>query len=100
MYAKYIKQEIPDLNGTGHTQAYYRMELTPMNHQEFVSLCAREGGYDESTMTLYITGGGGCLVKNFYRFNTNRVIFVDGICAAAKGYEFMAELQMQEGIIP
>jgi predicted histone-like DNA-binding protein len=50
MYAKYIKQEIPDLNGTGHTQAYYRMELTPMNHQEFVSLCAREGGYDESTI--------------------------------------------------
>ena len=60
----------------------------------------REHGYDESTMTLYITGGGGCLVKNFYRFNTNRVIFVDDICAAAKGYEFMAELQMQEGIIP
>ena len=60
----------------------------------------REHGYDESTMTLYITGGGGCLVKNFYRFNANRVIFVDDICAAAKGYEFMAELQMQEGIIP
>ena len=45
----------------------------------------REHGYDESTMTLYITGGGGCLVKNFYRFNANRVIFVDDICAAAKG---------------
>ena len=50
MYAKYIKQEIPDLNGTGHTQAFYRMELTPMSHQQFVSLCAREGGYDESTI--------------------------------------------------
>ena len=24
----------------------------------------REHGYDEGTMTLYITGGGGCLVKN------------------------------------
>ena len=50
MYAKYIKQEIPDLNGTGTTQAYYRMKLTPMNHHRFVSLCAREGGYDESTI--------------------------------------------------
>jgi predicted histone-like DNA-binding protein len=50
MYAKYIKQEVPDLNGTGRTQAYYRMKLTPMNHQQFVSLCAREGGYDESTI--------------------------------------------------
>ena len=29
MYAKYIKREIPDLNGTGRTQAYYQMELTP-----------------------------------------------------------------------
>ena len=31
----------------------------------------REHGYDENTMTLYITGGGGCLVKNFYRFNAD-----------------------------
>ena len=50
MYAKYIKQEIPDLNGMGVTQAYYRMKLTPMNHQQFVNLCAREGSYDESTI--------------------------------------------------
>lgn len=48
MYAKYIKQEISDLNGTGRTQAYYKMELTPMNSQEFVSLCAREGRMEES----------------------------------------------------
>ena len=27
MHAKYIKKEIPDLNGTGRTQAYYKMEL-------------------------------------------------------------------------
>ena len=50
MQAKYIKQEVPDLNGTGVTQAYYRMKLTPMNHQQFVNLCAREGSYDESTI--------------------------------------------------
>ena len=50
MYAKYIKQEIPDLNGTGQTQAYYRMELTPKSYEEFVSQCAREGHIDESTI--------------------------------------------------
>ncbi|MBQ9187682.1 MAG: DNA-binding protein [Prevotella sp.] len=50
MYAKYIKQEIPDLNGTGQTQAYYRMELTPKSYEEFVSQCAREGHTDESTI--------------------------------------------------
>ena len=52
---------------------------------------------DESAMTLYVTGGGGCLVKNFYRFNADRVKFVDDICAAAKGYEYLAETQMKAG---
>ena len=48
MYAKYIKREVADLNGTGHTQACYKMELKPMTHQQFVSLCHREGNMDES----------------------------------------------------
>lgn len=59
----------------------------------------REHGYDENTMMLYITGGGGCLVKNFYKFNPDRVKFVDDICAAAKCYEYLAELQMKSGRI-
>jgi len=48
MKAKYIKQEISDLNGTGRTQAYYKMELSPMSHEQFVKLCAREGRMEES----------------------------------------------------
>ena len=48
MYAKYIKREIPDLNGTGRTQAYYKMELTPKSYEEFVNQCAREGHMEES----------------------------------------------------
>ena len=48
MYAKYIKREVADLNGTGRTQACYKMELKPMTFQQFVSLCHREGGMDES----------------------------------------------------
>lgn len=55
----------------------------------------REHGYDENTMTLYVTGGGGCLVKNFYKFSADRVKFVEDICAAAKGYEYLAETQMK-----
>ena len=57
----------------------------------------REHGYDENTMTLYVTGGGGCLVKNFYKFNADRVKFVDDISVAAKGYEYMAEIQLKSG---
>ena len=55
----------------------------------------REHGYDEQTMTLYVTGGGGCLVKNFYHSKGSRVRFIDDIRAAAKGYEYLAELQMK-----
>ena len=55
----------------------------------------REHGYDESTMTLYIAGGGGCLIRNFYPTCPDRVKFVDDICAAAKGYEYMAEIQLK-----
>ncbi len=55
----------------------------------------REHGYDESTMDLVVTGGGGCLVKNFYRTKGSRVRFIDDIRAAAKGYEYLAELQLK-----
>ena len=58
----------------------------------------REHGYDENTMTLYVTGGGGCLVRHFGRFNSERIRFVDDICAAAKGYEYMAALQISSGV--
>ena len=57
----------------------------------------REHGYDESTMTLYITGGGYCLVRNFGCFDPKRVILIEDICAAAKGYEYLAELQLNAG---
>lgn len=48
MYATYIKREVADLNGTGSTQACYKLKLTPMDFDHFVSLCQREGGWDES----------------------------------------------------
>ena len=58
----------------------------------------REHGYDDKSTTLYITGGGGCLVKNFYKYDVSRVFFVDDIRAAAKGYEFLADLQLRSGM--
>jgi len=58
----------------------------------------REHGYDENTMTLYVTGGGGCLVKNFGGARS-RIVFIDDICAAAKGYEYLAEILMRRGEI-
>ena len=57
----------------------------------------REHGYDESTMRLYVTGGGGCLVKHFCKTNPDRMVFVEDICAAAKGYEYLAEIRLSAG---
>ena len=58
----------------------------------------REHGYDDKSAILYVTGGGGCLLKNFGEYNAERVSFVDDISAAAKGYEYMAELQLKSGV--
>ena len=55
----------------------------------------REHGYDESTMKLYVSGCGGCLIKNFYHGNLDRVKFIDDICAAAKGYEYLADVYLR-----
>ena len=57
----------------------------------------REHGYDERTMTLWFTGGGGCLVKHFGKTDPQRVRFVEDICAAAKGYEYLAGIQIKAG---
>lgn len=56
----------------------------------------REHGYDENTMKLVVTGGGGCLIRNFARIKPERIHFIEDICAAAKGYEYMAELQLKK----
>ena len=55
----------------------------------------RAHGYDENTMLLYIVGGGGCLVKNFYKGSFDRIRIIDDICATAKGYEYIAEIKLR-----
>ena len=55
----------------------------------------REHEYDSELMRLYIVGGGGCMIKNFGEYDTNRVIINTDICATAKGYEYLAELKFR-----
>jgi plasmid segregation protein ParM len=43
-------------------------------------------------MRLYVLGGGSCLIRNFGIYETDRVTINDDICATAKGYEYLAEV--------
>jgi len=80
MYAEYIKQEIPDLNGTGQTQAYYKLKLRHMSYEAFVNRCVQEGHLDESTivaamslvsekLALYMAEGFSVKLKGFGTFH-------------------------------
>lgn len=49
--AKYVKQEVADLNGTGKTQAYYKMLVyRNVGFDEFVERCTQHGGMQRSAV--------------------------------------------------
>ena len=48
-------------------------------------------------MRLYVLGGGSCLIRNFGVYDESRVTINDDICATAKGYEYLAELNARKG---
>ena len=56
----------------------------------------REHEYNPALMRLYIVGGGGCLVKNFGKYDPNRVTINDDICATAKGYEALVLAKLRK----
>ena len=49
--------------------------------------------YDPELVKLHIIGGGGCLIRNFGKYDEASVEIIDDICATAKGYEelYMAQ---------
>ncbi len=51
--------------------------------------------YDPELMKLYIIGGGGCIVKNFGTYDKENVEIISDICAAVKGYEYLAYMQLR-----
>ena len=57
----------------------------------------REHENNPELMRLYVLGGGSCLIRNFGTFDKERVTINDDICATAKGYEYLAELNMRRG---
>lgn len=72
-----------------------REEVKEYTKEIFERLKTHE--YDAETMKLHIVGGGGCLIKNFGEYDKSRVFINDDIHATAKGYEYLAELNMRKG---
>ena len=56
----------------------------------------REHEYNPALVRLYIVGGGGGLVKNFGKYDPNRVTINDDICATAKGYEALVQAKLRK----
>ena len=79
------------MNGTGHTQACYKMELKPMTFQQFVSLCHREGRMDESmilgVLSLVSEKLALCMAEGFS-------VKLDGIGT------FNAKLGVRDDVLP
>ena len=73
------------------------MKFTAGDYAKKVFRKLREHGYDSRIMKLYVVGGGGCLLKNFLPIDTCRIVINSDICATAKGYEYMAEVQRVTG---
>ncbi|MBP1550108.1 MAG: plasmid segregation actin-type ATPase ParM, partial [Oscillospiraceae bacterium] len=58
----------------------------------------RKYEYNPDLMRLYVTGGGGCLIKNFGEYDDKRVTIIDDICATAKGYEQLAYMTLRKKV--
>jgi plasmid segregation protein ParM len=58
----------------------------------------REHEYNPELMRLYVLGGGSCLIRNFGIYETDRVTINDDICATAKGYEYLAEINARRSV--
>jgi len=51
--------------------------------------------YNQDVMHLIVVGGGGCLIRNFGKYDSSRVTIIGDICAAAKGYEMLTATKLR-----
>ena len=86
--------------GKAEIQKEY-LELMTAVAQQYVAQIfqrLREHEYNPALMQLYVVGGGGCLIRNFGKYDRRRVTILDDICATAKGYEYLAERYLKKGV--
>ena len=66
------------------------IKLAARRYTADIFVALRKYEYDPALMRLVIVGGGGCLVRNFGDYDKDRVLIIDDLCAAAKGFETLA----------
>lgn len=72
------------------------LKKSVMQYADSVFDMLRKYEYNPKIMRLYITGGGGKLMENFGRYETDRVTIIGDICASAKGYERFAYMKYRK----
>ena len=72
-------------------QAVMHREAVKYTEMIFDKLSEYE--YDSELVKLHIIGGGGCLIRNFGKYDTSSVEIIKDICATAKGYEELYNAQ-------
>jgi plasmid segregation protein ParM len=85
--------------GTAHIPGHY-LEVLKQEAERYANTIMDtlyKYDYDEDFMNLYVIGGGHCLLKRYGKYVPQKVIFVEDICAAAKGFEKASFLKLEKG---
>lgn len=66
------------------------MQKAAEDYCETILAKLREYEFNPEIMRLTVMGGGACILKHFWRGASDRVRYIEDICATAKGYELLA----------
>lgn len=98
--AKYIKQEIADMRGTGETKAYYRMKtIRNIGMEEFIEIMTRHEGMTRGTAIAVLTQTSETLAE---LMGMGYTVSIDGIGTfkATVGLKRFKEMDSIEGEAP
>lgn len=65
------------------------------DYVEGIFAALRKYNYNPDLMKLHVVGGGAALVRNFGKYDPEKVEIIDDICANAIGYEYIAEQMLR-----
>lgn len=88
-YIRFGKTDISDK----YSEILYRAAV---EYTKDIFSALKKYEYSPDLMKLYIIGGGGCIIKNFADYKSENVEIISDICAAAKGYEYLAYMQLRK----